>query len=684
MADVTPSAAAADWDQWAAQGNVLPPAAPVINDNPAMDSAPSSSLMARLMAAQQGSGMNGPDASGEGMANVPQGAPAAATPRPVLSATQQAIQEADALSGVDNPTGAVVAPGTGGALAAPTPAAPAMAPQASSDASQQPSPQLPSAPSAVPPRPVAPPMAPVGTQPVNTPVQMPPAGAAPVLPSVGQKPSAVPPPGSPEEVGLPAKGAFAPADITAALVKAGIPAADAATLTAVSGAESGYGAHQVGTRNTNGTTDFGIFQVNNGAHPDLNPASLVGAPLDVQAKAAAAVYAKEGLPAWATFNNGAYKGFLGNSGTTAAPSAPSGSSTPDTSYTTNGQFDPAKALAAIKGLQSPLPYPGAGAPSVGNQLLAFAGGMAGTHSPGQALLGGFGAAGKQAQEQTGLQMQANQAVASRNQAQAEMVLQAQAHTQMNQLMAGRLDNQTKTTNFRTDPAAQAAMAAAKTQGSTESAQTVKDNFEQIKEIDDQGAAANQHIPAMQNLLQQIDTSGAGPGVVSGFKRQLATAFGMKIGDTDPTSIQLVNAYNAMDQSQAAQAMKGLGLRTQNEFGTFIKGVGSIDASPAVMKQLVGMQLQGSQAAAQAYSDYHSMSHADQSAMVTAPSGVSGFRAKYIQGAGAAQGVQVGPVGTGTVGAPAAAASAPPGVLQQRVLNGKTYYQHADKSWSEAQ
>lgn len=112
-----------------------------------------------------------------------------------------------------------------------------------------------------------------------------------------------------------------PGDIYAALIKQGVPADDAARLTAISGAESGYGANQVSGVNRNGTTDYGVFQVNSGAWPQLNPSSLPGASLDAQAAAAAEVYRKQGLTAWSTYNSGAYQKYMGGTQGAALPSA---------------------------------------------------------------------------------------------------------------------------------------------------------------------------------------------------------------------------------------------------------------------------------------------------------------------------------------------------------------------------
>ena len=143
-------------------------------------------------------------------------------------------------------------------------------------------------------------------------------------------------------------GSYAPSDIYQALVSAGIPSTDAATLTQVAGAESNYGANPVGTTNANGTTDYGIFQINSGAWPQLNPSSLVSAPLSTQAADAATVYNQQGLGAWATYNSGAYQGYASGMPTSVSSSPPaSGSATATQTSGSGASFNPATWLPAL-------------------------------------------------------------------------------------------------------------------------------------------------------------------------------------------------------------------------------------------------------------------------------------------------------------------------------------------------
>jgi hypothetical protein len=88
------------------------------------------------------------------------------------------------------------------------------------------------------------------------------------------------------------------------------------TMAAIAMAES---SGNVGATNdnANGTIDLGLWQINSGgtnpAWPQYNPQQLLSDPL-YNAQAAVAVERTQGLQAWTTYNNGAYKQFLGQKG----------------------------------------------------------------------------------------------------------------------------------------------------------------------------------------------------------------------------------------------------------------------------------------------------------------------------------------------------------------------------------
>jgi hypothetical protein len=116
---------------------------------------------------------------------------------------------------------------------------------------------------------------------------------------------------------------YAPSEIHSALISAGVPPSVAPTLTAVSGAESGFGRSTLSPPNKDGSRDHGVFQVNDKAWPQFK--NVAAQPLSTQAAIAAHIYNTQGLKAWSTYNNGAYKKYLGaNAAPTsgAPPGAP--------------------------------------------------------------------------------------------------------------------------------------------------------------------------------------------------------------------------------------------------------------------------------------------------------------------------------------------------------------------------
>lgn len=78
------------------------------------------------------------------------------------------------------------------------------------------------------------------------------------------------------------------------------------TMAAIAMAESG-GLENATNKNTNGTTDYGIWQINS-SH-GYNPQQLLTDPL-YNARAAVAIEKSQGLTAWTTYSSGAYKQFL--------------------------------------------------------------------------------------------------------------------------------------------------------------------------------------------------------------------------------------------------------------------------------------------------------------------------------------------------------------------------------------
>ena len=77
-------------------------------------------------------------------------------------------------------------------------------------------------------------------------------------------------------------------------------------MAAIAMAESS-GNPQAVDHDSNGSTDYGLWQINS-VH-DYDPNKLLNSPL-YNAQAAVAVYNSQGLGAWTTYTNGAYKQFL--------------------------------------------------------------------------------------------------------------------------------------------------------------------------------------------------------------------------------------------------------------------------------------------------------------------------------------------------------------------------------------
>jgi hypothetical protein len=101
---------------------------------------------------------------------------------------------------------------------------------------------------------------------------------------------------------------------------AGGSAAEAPIMAAIAMAESGGGANSTNS-NSNGTIDRGLWQINSiwGGLSTFDP--------NANAKAAVHIRGVQGLKAWSTYNNGAYRRFLKN-GVAPVNGGPSGGSTP--------------------------------------------------------------------------------------------------------------------------------------------------------------------------------------------------------------------------------------------------------------------------------------------------------------------------------------------------------------------
>lgn len=97
-------------------------------------------------------------------------------------------------------------------------------------------------------------------------------------------------------------------DLAQLWIDAGGSPALANTMAAIALAESGGQVGAQGSKNSNGTYDYGLWQINS-SHSQFNKQQLLSDPL-YNAQAAVAVFKSQGLTAWSTYNNGAYRNFL--------------------------------------------------------------------------------------------------------------------------------------------------------------------------------------------------------------------------------------------------------------------------------------------------------------------------------------------------------------------------------------
>jgi hypothetical protein len=105
---------------------------------------------------------------------------------------------------------------------------------------------------------------------------------------------------------------FTTADATSAALAAGFTPAEAPIMAAIAIAESAGNASAVSRPNTNGTTDFGAWQINSSHAAVLNSGDRFS--LADNARMARQVYVAQGFKAWSTYNNGAYKQHLSGNG----------------------------------------------------------------------------------------------------------------------------------------------------------------------------------------------------------------------------------------------------------------------------------------------------------------------------------------------------------------------------------
>lgn len=122
----------------------------------------------------------------------------------------------------------------------------------------------------------------------------------------------------------------------AGLVKqAGFPESVHVTMVAIARAESGFRVEAVNNANSNGSSDYGLFQINSVHQYDSRRLTSDAA---YNTQCAKSIYDSQGLRAWSVYNNGAYQQYVNEarqgvaqaSGVTGSPVLPGSGSATDT------------------------------------------------------------------------------------------------------------------------------------------------------------------------------------------------------------------------------------------------------------------------------------------------------------------------------------------------------------------
>lgn len=141
----------------------------------------------------------------------------------------------------------------------------------------------------------------------------------------------------------PAGGAVSPATAASALAAAGFPAKDIPIMVAIAGAESGFRTDAT-NHNKNGSTDYGLWQINGTANKDVFGRGDWRDPV-VNARMAKIIFDRQGLKAWTVYKTGAYQKYMsiaqgtGSASPTAGADAPSPSQSAPAGPTTT-TFNP--------------------------------------------------------------------------------------------------------------------------------------------------------------------------------------------------------------------------------------------------------------------------------------------------------------------------------------------------------
>lgn len=190
---------------------------------------------------------------------------------------------------------------------------------------------------------------------------------------------------------------------------------------------------------------------------------------------------------------------------------------------------------------------------------------------------------------------------------------------------------------------------------------IVNNNRAAQEIDADGEAAINQLPQITNYETLLNSgqTGAGPTVADQLKRYVAQKIGLPIGDTSPSSSQLASALSGqLVNGQISSSMRGLGLRNQREFDTFLSGMSGLDKNPETASVLLHTMKQGLQYNLDTYSAWHQQDPDTQQSILKTPLGVSNWEAPRLASYAKSRGVQAGQTPTPTIGQQANGAWAP--------------------------
>ncbi len=191
---------------------------------------------------------------------------------------------------------------------------------------------------------------------------------------------------------------------------------------------------------------------------------------------------------------------------------------------------------------------------------------------------------------------------------------------------------------------------------------IADNQKRANEIDTEGEAAISQLPQLadfHNLLNSGQT-GAGATAVDKFKRYVAEKLGIPIGDTTPSSAQTADLLSkGLINGQISSQMRGLGLRSNNEFNSFKEGMAGLDKNPDALNIMLGNLQKGQEYNKNVYYQWHSPdTEAQREKLMLTPGGLSNWEAPLMKQYAASRGIDPSGPTTSTISQDASGAWKP--------------------------